>query len=542
MMRVDTVYLNGKVWPGQQRSGDQHVDHLTALAVADGRVVFCGTDDEVRDVVGVDTVTIDLDGRRVVPGLIDGHIHATRAGTTWSRELHWEKIFDVESALATIRDAAAATAANEWICVIGGWHPSQFVDQRLPTRDELDRAGGKHPVYVQALYEVAVLNSEGLRTSGVGQLSDEGSHVVIERGHDGVATGTIRGMGAFAACLKAMGSPSIQEQRAGTAAMIRELHSHGVTGLVDPGGFAMPPERYRALFDLWRSGDLTMRMRLFVSAVDAGQEYQQLSDWLRHVQVRFGDDLLRLNGIGEVVHYGCHDFEGLESSFEIAAPDKDELLRISRATAERGWPMHIHAVLDRSVSDILDCWEVVDEATPLRDLRFTIVHADTISPGNIERLRALGVGVVVDDHLVFKAAMSEAAWGAGTLFRAPPLGDLVRAGVPIAAGTDGNRASSHNPWRALSWLVAGQSVDGITRRGPEHLLTRPQALEAYTAGSARLTFEEADRGHLGEGARADFAVLNADFFSVATEEIPDIGSDLTVVGGRTVFSTGAVTE
>jgi hypothetical protein len=115
MMRVDTVYLNGKVWPGQQRSGDQHVDHLTALAVADGRVVFCGTDDEVRDVVGVDTVTIDLDGRRVVPGLIDGHIHATRAGTTWSRELHWEKIFDVESALATIRDAAGGIPRNSSI-------------------------------------------------------------------------------------------------------------------------------------------------------------------------------------------------------------------------------------------------------------------------------------------------------------------------------------------------------------------------------------------------------------------------------------------
>ena len=285
-----------------------------------------------------------------------------------------------------------------------------------------------------------------------------------------------------------------------------------------------------------------MRMRLFASAVEAGKEFNQLNDWLLRGRGDFDNDMIRLIGIGEVVHYGCHDFDGLDTSFSISAPDRDELLAISRRTAQCGWPMHIHAVLDSSIDTILDCWEVVNEEFPLRDLRFTVVHADAISSRNVARLAHLGAGVVVDDHLIFKAADSEEAWGVETIRRAPPLRDLREAGVPIAAGTDANRASSFNPWLALWWLVAGQSLDGVRRRSSDQLMTRQQALEAYTIGSARLSFDEGERGHLREGALADFAVLSADYFEIPVEEIPTITSVLTVVGGRHVFSSGAIAD
>jgi predicted amidohydrolase YtcJ len=339
-----------------------------------------------------------------------------------------------------------------------------------------------------------------------------------------------------------MGSNSAPEQVSGTAAMMGQLHGLGLTGIVDPGGFNVPPESYEPLFDLWRRGDLTMRMRLFVSAVDAGKEYEQLNDWLRHTHSHFGDDMLRVVGIGEVVHYGCHDFEGLDSNFSISDSARDELLAISRRTAQRGWPMHIHAVLDSTIDVILGCWERVNEEFSLRDLRFSLVHADTISPRNIARLNLLGVGVVVDDHLVFKAALSERAWGAQLIRRAPPLGDLLDAGVPLAAGTDANRASSFSPWLALWWLIAGRSLDGVVRRDEGQQLAREEALGAYTSGSAWLSSEESDRGHLRVGARADFAVLDADYLRIAPDEIPLIRSDLTVVGGREVYSSGALDE
>jgi hypothetical protein len=351
----------------------------------------------------------------------------------------------------------------------------------------------------------------------------------------GRATGVVRGIGAFNRCLGAMHVPGPDEQRASTRAMLGELARVGLTGVVDPGGFGMSPERYDALFDLWRAGELTARFRLYLSATDPGQEPGQLEGWLRHAQTGFGDGMLRVTGIGEIVHFGCHDFEGLEP-FELSDSSYGELLAITRRVAERGWPMHIHAVLDATIDRILTAWETVHREHPLTGLRFSLAHADTISPGNIDRLAALGAGVVVDDRQVFKAAASAHSWGAQAVECVPPLADLAAAGVALGAGTDATRASSYNPWLSLWWLHEGGSLDGSCRRAAGHRLSRAAALDLYTRGSAWFSFEEDDRGHLFPGARADLAVLSEDYFTVPAEAIAGITSQLTVVGGRTVHA------
>jgi predicted amidohydrolase YtcJ len=189
---------------------------------------------------------------------------------------------------------------------------------------------------------------------------------------------------------------------------------------------------------------------------------------------------------------------------------------------------------------ILDCWEAVHKQIPLTGLRFSLSHADRISRRNLRRLHALGAGIVLDDHQVFKADASAAVWGADAMAQTPPLADMLAEGVPLAAGTDASRASSYSPWLSLWWLVAGTSLDGVQRRSADHLLTRERALETYTSGSAWLSFEEADRGHLRPGAHADLTVLSEDYFTVPTERIPTITSELTVVGGSVVHSRGTV--
>lgn len=534
-MTGDALYVHGLIWTGSlDRSGPEP----TALAVSAGRVVAVGAEEEARAAASPDCRVVDLAGRRIVPGLIDGHMHAVRAGATWDAELHWTGLPDVGTALDDIRRAARQLTTGEWIRAIGGWHPTQFAEQRTPTPTELDEAGGGHPVYLQSLYEHAVLNGAALRASGIDRLEGDPPGGVVERDADGNPTGIIRGLGAFSLCLNAMPVRGAAEEAASTRAMLHDLHAVGLTGLVDPGGFGMHPARYDALFDLWRRDELTMRLRLFLSAVDPGREVEQVTGWLQHAQSRFGDEMLRYLGVGEVVHFGCHDFEGLEP-FEISDEACGEFERISRETARRGWPMHVHAVLDTTINRILDAWEKVHAEVPLTGLRFSLAHADLISDHNIARLRTLGAGVVLDDHLVFKAGASQEVWGAEAVHRAPPAGDLLRAGIPVAAGTDATRASSYSPWLSLWWLITGRSLDGVQRRAAEHLLTREQALHAYTAGSAWLSFEEEDRGHLRPGARADFAVLDQDYFTVPDDDIPTISSVLTVVGGVVVHSSRA---
>jgi predicted amidohydrolase YtcJ len=534
---ADQIFLNGLVWPGGERQGGPEP---TALAVRDGRVLACGGDAEIRELAGAGTTMVDLGGRRVVPGLIDGHMHAVRGGATWSSELRWTDVPDLQAALVMIRTAAGRARPGEWILVVGGWHPCQFAESRQPTRAELDAVAPHQPVYVQALYEVGVLNSAALRVTGIDATTADPPGGRIQRDPvTGDPTGRIFGMGGFNRILGTVPSATLEQERRSTAAMLADLHALGLTGIVDAGGFGMPPERYEPLFALRRDGGLSMRMRLFLSAADPGKEYDQLEEWMRHTPPRFGDPMLQFLGIGEVVHFGCHDFEGLEE-FSISDDAGGELQRISYRAAEHGWPMNIHAVLDESIDKILTCWEAVNERIPLRGLRFSLSHADRISPGNLRRLTALGAGVVLDDHQVFKADVSEAAWGDGSMTDTPRIADMIAAGVPLAAGTDATRASSHNPWLSLWWLVTGKSADGVPRRAPRHRMSRQRALECYTAGSAWLSFEETSRGHLTPGAYADFAVLSEDYFAVSEDRVPLIRSELTLVGGEIAHSTGTV--
>ncbi|MBG0857070.1 amidohydrolase [Streptomyces spinoverrucosus] len=534
----DTVYVNGRIWPGLPAHGSpaDEVPEYRALAVARGRVVALGDTRELLELAGPDTEVVELGHRTVVPGLIDGHMHAARAGATWSSELHWQGMPRLSHALDSIRAAARNAAADAWVRAIGGWHPCQFEENRPPTQAELDEVAPDRPVYVQALYDVAVLNTRAARIVGLEEWTDLPGGTVERDPDTGRATGVIRGLGAFTRCMAAIPEPSPAEQRISTRTMLTDLNAAGLTGVIDAGGFGMSPERYDALFDLWRTGELTVRMRLYASAVDAGRELDQLDGWLRQSRSRFGDDLLRVLGVGEIIHYGCHDFEGL-TPFELGEQSYKELLAITRRVAARGWPMHIHAVLDSTIDRILDAWETVHHETPLDALRFSLAHADTISDRNIRRLKALGAGVVVDDHQVFKGGTSEREWGPGSMESVPPLGDLLEAGVPVGAGTDATRASSYSPWLSLWWLVEGRSLDGAVQRAPRHRLSRARALHLHTRGSAWFSFEESDRGHLFPGALADFAVLSDDYFSVPTAAIPSITSQLTVVGGRTVHES-----
>jgi predicted amidohydrolase YtcJ len=260
---------------------------------------------------------------------------------------------------------------------------------------------------------------------------------------------------------------------------------------------------------------------------------------MRHTPPGFGDALLRFTGIGEVVHFGCHDFEGLDE-FGISDEAVGQLERICSRAAEHGWPVNLHAVLDESIDRILTCWEAVDERIPLRGLRFSLSHVDRIGPRNLRRLAALGAAVVLDNHQVFKADHSESVWGSGSMSAVPPIAGLLDAGIPIAAGTDATRACSHNPWLSLWWLITGKSVDGVSRRDAHHRMSRERALTCYTTGSAWLSAEETSRGLLVPGAHADFAVLSEDYFTVPEDRIAGIRADLTVVGGEIVHTTGTL--
>jgi predicted amidohydrolase YtcJ len=530
----DLILRGGRILTG--RVGDRPT-FASALAVRGDRVLATGDDASVSSSAGAGTRVVDLGGRTVVPGLIDSHIHLVRGGLTWTDELRWFELPSLEAALGTIRAEVERTPAGTWIRAVGGWHGGQFREGRGPTREELTAVAPEHPVYVQLLYEEAVLNDAALQAAGIGATTPDPPLGAFLRDEDGTPTGTVRGIGAFNHVLGCAPPLDRDGQVASTAAMMRDLNRYGLTGVVDAGGLGMPPEAYEPLFQLWRDGGMSLRVRLYVCPLTRGDEEREVLDWMRFTRPGFGDGWLRHVGVGEIVHYGCHDLEGL-TDFTVADGAEEALERTLLEVARRGWPLHLHSVLDDTTSTILGVFERVDRQAPIGGLRWSLAHVEPISTRNLDRIAALGVGIAVQDRLVYRAADSARVWGEDAVRGGPPLRDVLDRGIPLGAGTDATRVASPNPWVSLWWLVTGRTYDEGPERDPRQCLTRLEAIEAYTRGSAWFSVEEHERGTLTPGAAADLAVLDDDYFSVADEDIRRLGADVTVVAGRVVHAHG----
>lgn len=533
------VLRGGAIYQGAGTDGGPRF--VDALAIRAGRVSAAGPWSQLKALAGAHTVVVDLEGRTVVPGLIDSHLHLARAGLTWTDEAFWYETPSLEQALDLLDDQARKRPPGTWLRVVGGWHPGQFAERRGPTTAELTQRFGDHPVYVQLLYEEAVLNHAALEAAGITHTSTDPPLGAFDRDPvTGAPTGTVRGVGAFMHCLGCMADPGDADKVRGTAELMAALNAWGVIGAIDAGGLGVSPELYEPLFALWRAGEMTVRTRLFVGPRTRGAEREEITAWLRHARPGFGDGWLRHVGIGEIAVFGCHDLEGL-ADFVIDQASRDELDAICRLIAARGWPLHLHAVLDSTVTAVLDVWERINRESPLAALRWSLAHAEPISARNLARVAALGCGIAVQDRMVYRATDSAAVWGAEAVRGAPPLRDILDRGIPLGAGTDSTRVASPNPWVALWWLVSGNTFDDGPRRSERHRLTRSEALDAYTTGSAWFSFEETTRGRLEPGMLADLAVLTDDYFSVPTAEIRALASDLTMVDGRVVHAAGPFT-
>ena len=484
----------------------------TAIRLSHGLI------DDIGDHVDEsDAVVVDAQGRRVVPGLIDSHLHLVRAGRTWSSECRWDGVSTLTEALDRLAAHCAVTPAGQWVRILGGWHPRQFSERRSPTKADLDTAAPAHPVFAQLLFEGAVLNT--CAEQSVGGLHTD-------------SRGWISGQAALRRLVSAVGDIADEPARASTAAFLRHLTALGITGASDMNGFGVTPEAYGPVFGLWRDGELPLRLRLHLGATGPGSELADFGAWNRFTHSDFGDDQLRTSGFGEIPSFGCTDIEGLGGVRRPSAEDRHVLSEVTRMAVRDGWPMHVHAILDQSIFTVLDVWEDIDRDVRLAGRRFALCHVEAIGAVNIARAHRLGVGISVQGRLVLRGADSAEAWGAEVSSNAPPLRDLLDAGLQVGAGSDGTVVASPNPWRTIWWLVSGEALDGSVARAERHRLTRREALAAHTLGSAWFTGEDHCRGRLQPGWWADLAVLSEDLFEVDDEAIPRITSVLTVVAGR----------
>jgi len=529
----DLVLLNGKITFPADMGGRPHQSE--AIAIRSGRVLTVGANDDLAALAGQATTVVDVEGRRVVPGLIDSHVHFVRAGLTWNDETRWERIHDLEEGLGLIREAAQARPLGTWIRVIGGWHPNQLAERRGPTREELDRVAPGHPVVIQNQYEWGVLNTLAVKAVGLtSEVADTVGPMSFDRDGDGRPLGIVRGMASLRWLYAQLPIPSLEEQVSSTAALSRELARFGITGVIDGGGINSGPDIYHAVYEARRRDQLRTRVRLMIHASGPSVEREEYEGYLRYVHPLVGDPLLQVIGLGEIVLYAIHDSESRPPS--LTRESREDLHWICARFAAARWPVQIHACRPETVEAVLDCWEAVDREHPIGDLRWGLVHAECLEPSTIERLRRLGAGALIPSLFRFEGDSMLEAWGEERMRTAPPLRAILNAGVPLGGGTDALRVAPYLPFTALRWYTDGLSVSGQRTRDDANLLSREEALRAYTAAGAWFSFEEKTRGSLEPGRLADLAVLRGDYFSVPIEELANLESELTLLGGEPVWS------
>lgn len=520
----DTILINGKIL-----TVDRQFSTRSALAVREGKVVALGADADVRRLAGPSTRTIDLQGRTVIPGLIDSHLHATRAALSFSTEVNWIGAASLADALGRLRQAAATATPGSWLVVVTPPATLEtFAERRRPTQDELVAAAPNHPVYVQLAYGWAMLTPLALKALNITGDADLPKGNLLVRDAAGRPTGAITGN--LVEFFERLPKPTFEQQVAGTKLFFRELNRLGLTGVGDPGGNNMTPREYQALFKVWRDGELTVRVAYSLCGMTDGAEFDEYKNYLAMMPQGFGDDMLRFNGIGERVTWAMNGVTGVPP-----AAAKERYYEIVRWAAERGLTLTMHWNSDDNVNELLGIWERVDREFPIGALRWTIAHLNDASPGTLQRMKAMGVGWTVQAARYNSG--DEASKEAGVR-REPPVVTGEQVGVVIGAGTDAHRVSTYNPFTVLQWLLDGRNAGGIVLRGPEEIPRRAKALQFYTLGSAWASHDDDVRGSLEVGKLADLAVLSKDYMTVPVDQIGSIESVLTMVGGTVVYAAG----
>ncbi|MGE3772562.1 MAG: amidohydrolase [Gammaproteobacteria bacterium] len=514
-----------------------------AVAVANGRFVAVGDEGEMMAQADAATRVLDLGGRRVVPGLIDSHLHLIRGGLSYNLELRWDGLRSLADAMALLKRQVAVTPPPQWVRVVGGFTEHQFAEQRLPTLDELNRIAPDTPVFILHLYDRALLNRAALRVVGYTKDTPDPPGGRIERDGGGNPTGLLlakpNALILYATLARGPALP-VEYQRNSTLHFMRELNRLGVTSVIDAGGgFQRYPEDYAVIRELHAAGELTVRIAYNLFTQKKGEELADFARWSAELEPHRGDALFRHNGAGEMLVFSAADFEDFrEPAPALPAAMKPELEAVVRLLAERRWPWRLHATYDETISQALDAFEAVQREVPFTGLHWFFDHCETLGERNLERIAALGGGIAIQHRMMFQGEYFAARYGREALAHTPPLRRMLEAGVPLGAGTDATRVASYNPWVSFAWLVTGRTLGGLQMYPATNLLSREEALRLWTVGNTWFSSEVGRKGRIAVGEYADLAVLDRDVLEVAEDELMDTVSVLTLLGGRVVHGGG----
>ena len=480
---------------------DAHNSVVSAIGIRDGRIVEVGR----GGALGPCGHTINLKGATVIPGLIDSHVHFIRCGQNPGHEV---RIIETAASVGELQQMIGArirelkVPAGEFITCVGGWNINGLAEKRLPTLAELDAAAPNHAVYL------STTGAGGAVTNSLGRTFFQNRGVTVTINAAGAAT---LNAGQGFAALQAVQTDA--DRQRGTAEAVDFAASLGLTMVTDMGtqGAAVEyVDGHKYMMNLWREGDLKIRLRSFLnSSFDTG--FTAAQSVVTYSFPRHGDDVFRSNGVGERVNSSTTN------------PGYVDLVKFA---ASKGWMVTQHSLTPAEISFHISAYQQAKAVAPIDKLRWTLDHVNPISDDQIAAVKDLGIGLRLQGWNYTSAPPSGPS--------GPPWRKLVDAGIPLSAGTDSTNVGPLNPWLTISYMTTMKNNAGIAAVPASQQITRLEALRMYTLGSAFHSFDEDKLGSIELGKLADLAVLSDDPLSASDDKLKRLRSVLTLQAGRIV--------
>ena len=540
--QADLILTGGPIY-----TVDDRQPTVAAVAVKDGRILYAGpAGDSLEALAGPATRRLDLAGRTLVPGLIEGHAHLMGLGY-YARQLDLREVANYAELVDKVAEAVAETPVGTWI-VGRGWHQSKWTPQPelmvtgYQTHEALSAVSPDHPVYLEhASGHAAFVNAKAMQLAGISADTQVGGDGEIIRYPDGQPTGVFTEMAA------SLIEQHIPESTPETDSLsletaIRACLENGITGFHDAGAAQETLDLYARFL---AQGKLPLRLYVMLTGTDSAL----LANWYaRGPQVEpfltiraiklYGDGALGSRGAWLLRPY--RDRPGHTGNPITPA---ETILKVSREGLQHGFQVCTHAIGDRANRVVLDQYEQAYSEFPdaAADARFRIEHAQHLHPEDIPRFAALGVIPAMQAiHL-----SSDRPWAIDRLGEqrieegAYVWQDLLQSGARIVNGTDAP-VEPVDPLACFYASVTRQTLDGHPPGGyePAQRMTRAEALRSYTLDAAYGAFQEEEKGSIEPGKWADFTILSQDIMTVPDSLLLDTRVEMTVIGGDVVFDRG----
>jgi predicted amidohydrolase YtcJ len=550
---ADLIFHHGKIV-----TVDRRFSIGQAMAVKGDRLVRVGANEEVLRASGPKTTLIDLEGKMVLPGLIDSHTHPSDACMTEFDH----PIPDMETIAAVldyIHSRAAALGPGRWV-VVRQVFITRLKEQRYPTRDELDQAAPHNPVLFATGPDASV-NSLALKRSGIDKnFRIDGPGKIEKKPQTGEPTGILRNCTRYVKVSPAEHQPGEHDHERRLIELFKDYHSVGITSVIDRDAYAPAINRYQKMHE---TGALTVRIGIS-HHIDTLGPLETIIEEIRRVAnhpLRHGGPRLRIVGIKTYLDGGMltgsaymREPWGLSKIYAIDDPSyrgvlfipRDRLVPIVRAAVTSGLQFTAHSVGDGAVHALLDAYEEIDKETRVSATRPCITHSNFMSREAIARAARLGTLVDIQPAWLYLDTRTLAAqFGYDRLRYFQPLRSLFAAGVIAGGGSDhmqkiGSLRSinPYNPFLAMEVAITRRAKGYDRPLHPEEALTREQAIRFYTINNAHLLFLEDQIGSLEPGKQADFVVIDRDLLTCPENTIKSTKALATYVDGQCVFNDG----